>query len=81
MSARGTLFTVYKEDALRFGAAVVVSKKVAKLATERNALRRRVYAAVSTLPVQKGLYVIIVSPAARSASFEQLKDAVAVALG
>lgn len=39
------------------GYAVVVPKKVARLATTRHRIKRRVLAALSTLPLPKGLIV------------------------
>ena len=42
------LMKIQKTGALQSRFSVTVPKKVAKLATERNTLRRRVYAAVET---------------------------------
>jgi ribonuclease P protein component len=44
-----------------FHASVVVSKKVSKLAVERNTLRRRVYAQLQTLRKQNFTGVIIIT--------------------
>lgn len=52
VSARYTTATVAK-------AAVVVSTKVAKAATERNRLRRKGYAALTPLPARTHLVVFI----------------------
>lgn len=69
------LLTVYIEQGNRFAASVVVSKKVAKLANDRNLQRRRVYNALSSLNIHNKLVVVVLSPAARDASFEELETA------
>ena len=58
-------------------ASVVVSKKVAKKAVERNKIRRRIYAIVRTIlqkERKKGVYICIVKPSAYTTSFQELKD-------
>lgn len=52
---------------------VSVSKNVAKKATERNLLKRRVRALFGKKDVAEGSYCVIVKPAARMVSFEELK--------
>ena len=47
-----------------FHAAVVVSKKVSKLAVTRNTIRRRLYAQLRLLRTSKpGVYIVTVKPA------------------
>jgi ribonuclease P protein component len=58
--------TLISRAAPDFRAAVVVSKKVAKTAVERNSIRRRVYALLSTCGLTKGRQnlIVIVKPEA-----------------
>ncbi len=53
--------------------SVSVPKKVAKLATERNLLRRRVYSIVSKMSIKQGFdVVIILKPGVDKVSFDNL---------
>ena len=52
---------------------VSVSKSVAKKATERNLLKRRVRAIMGKNDIIGGPYCVIVKPAARMVSFEELR--------
>lgn len=56
--------------------AVVVSKKLAKIAVVRNKIRRRVYEAVSPLVATGRLYSVVIYPNSQSknASFQDLKS-------
>lgn len=60
------LYSLYQVQSPDFKASVVVGKKVAKLAVQRNHLRRRVYAALQqyfrTTPKQSGTWIIIIKP-------------------
>lgn len=49
-----------------FRAAVVVSKKVAKRAVDRNRLRRRAYSVVAKMfpPTTTGVYIVLYKPGA-----------------
>jgi ribonuclease P protein component len=62
---------VYTQDT--FKASVVVSKKVAKKAHDRNRLRRRVYACIQAHAPQRGWFVFVVKPAATKLTKQQFK--------
>ncbi|MDB9944440.1 ribonuclease P protein component [bacterium] len=53
--------------------AVVVSKKVAKLAVQRNKIRRRVYALARDYSTH-GVYIFIIKPNAAKVSYNDLKE-------
>lgn len=58
------LTVIYSPDK-RLRGAVVVSKKVAKKAHERNTIRRRLYAALERLGKEKGLsgvFIVVTKP-------------------
>ncbi len=64
-------------------AAVVVSKKISSKAVERNALRRRVYAALRPLKAAgalRGGLIVYPNKKAATASFSELKAALSAAL-
>ena len=64
--------------------AVVVSKKVAKKAHERNTIRRRVYATLRSVATRSslvGVYILIAKPAVAQLSRLKQHEAVAVLLG
>jgi ribonuclease P protein component len=62
--------------------AVVVSKKVAKLAVERNLLRRRVYHLVAAaLAAQPAVCIVLLKPAARTVSRAELRAALSAHIG
>jgi ribonuclease P protein component len=66
-----------------FHAAVVVSKKVSKLAVKRNKLRRRIYDIVRRYRLGVafcGVCIVMVKPSARQLSFSALTDEVTVLL-
>ncbi len=56
------LFTLIYTPHPTFHGAVVVSKKVAKLAVTRNTIRRRIYAMLRTHAIhrQGGVYIVVV---------------------
>lgn len=58
-----------------FHASVVVSKKVSKLAVDRNTIRRRLYAQLRLLRVRKpGVYIVTVKPTFASLSRKAMKE-------
>lgn len=60
-----------------FHASVVVPKKVARRATERNTLRRRVYDIVRCFKDEaggQGVFIIIAKPHAAGLSYAELKE-------
>ena len=58
-----------------FHAAVVVSKKVSKLAVGRNLIRRRLYGQLRQLRTQKpGVYIVTVKPTFASLSRKAMKE-------
>lgn len=60
-------FTVVYTKATDFQVSVVVSKKVAKSAVDRNRLRRRAYGVVERLgkeSTMSGVYIILLKPGA-----------------
>ena len=61
--SRGAFFVVRKAQNDTFQASVVVSKKIAKKATERNSIKRTLYALLSQHnkehPENKGLFMVI----------------------
>jgi ribonuclease P protein component len=61
------------------GYAVVVSKKTAKLSTERHLLKRRVLAALRSLPLPPGL-VVFTKDSALELSFSDIKTELATLL-
>lgn len=62
-------FTLFYSPASVLAVAVVVGKKVHKLAVDRNTLRRRVYATLRSVLDEKtgtvGIYIIISKPTAK----------------
>lgn len=67
-----------------FRGAVVVGKKVAKNAVDRNALRRRIYALLSQEYADDGLagvFILIAKPSARTAATETLRAEVVTLVG
>lgn len=58
------LCVVEKYPSNRTQFAVVVSKKVAKTAVERNRVRRMFYSLLETITFSPGAYIIYVKPAA-----------------
>lgn len=52
---------------------VSVSKSVAKKATERNLLKRRIRSILKNT-IREGFYCVVVKPAAHMVSFQELKD-------
>ena len=67
-----------------FGVAVVVGKKVSKLAVGRNRVRRRLYAGTRRLfdatAVTTGVYIVIAKPSVASYTREALATELAVLL-
>lgn len=61
-----------------FHASVVVSKKVSKLAVERNTFRRRVYAQLYTLKKRefKGVVIVTLKPSFSSLTKAEAKTAI-----
>lgn len=61
-----------------FHGAVVVSKKVEKLAVKRNLLRRRAYDCVRRLRGDGvlGVYILIAKKEAHSAPYEAIKESI-----
>jgi ribonuclease P protein component len=71
-------FTVIFSPYSAFHASVVVSKKTASKATARNTLRRRVYAVLRDFAHKSGLrgvYIVLLKPAAVKASRKALREA------
>lgn len=59
--------------------AVVVGKKVAKRAVDRNTLRRRVYATLRhRTEGMTGVFIVILKPAATTVSRAELREAISV---
>jgi ribonuclease P protein component len=59
---RASCFDIVYSTSATFHASVVVPKKVAPKAHDRNALRRRVYASLSRLADARGVYIVIMRP-------------------
>lgn len=75
-----TLLTAVISSHTEFHGAVVVGKKVYRKAVDRNRLRRRLYSVLYRLSRDqglKGVYIILTKPPAATASFTELKDALA----
>lgn len=66
-----TLLLVYAPGATR-QLGVVVSKKVARRATARNMIRRRLYAALNAAYGSTGTLIAVAQPAAAASSYETL---------
>ncbi len=60
--------------------SVVVSKKVAKTAVARNALRRKVYAALAESGPCRGHAIFYMKPEALQASYETMRTVIGQAL-
>jgi ribonuclease P protein component len=69
-------FTLVAAPSPAFHAAVVVPKKVAARAVERNRLRRRLYDLLRHGDARNagGIYIVLVKAPARAASYAALKD-------
>lgn len=72
------LFQLIYAPHTSFHTAVVVSKKIEKLAVERNRLRRRVYDCVRRRRVDlgTGVYILIAKQPARRAPYTLIKESV-----
>lgn len=76
-------FTLIFTAAPDFHGAVVVGKKVYKRAVDRNRLRRRLYNIIYRLSREnqlRGVYIVITKPAAKDATFKELRLATEMAL-
>ena len=75
---------VYRLDA-SFKAAVVVSKKVAKKAHERNLVRRRFYTIIRNIIDSnrniKGEYIFIIKPTIKNLSKKEFKSLITLEVG
>lgn len=70
------LLTMVHTPTEDFHGAVVVGKKVFKMAVDRNRLRRRLYNILYRLSQEKelkGVYIILTKPEAKNADFSNLK--------
>lgn len=75
----GVGFQVLYTPAPTFRASVVVSKKVASLATKRNYIRRRIYTTLRTLGASRaltGYYIVLVTPESKKHSFSDLLSSI-----
>jgi ribonuclease P protein component len=82
--AHGTYLTIIKASAPTFLAAVVVSKKVSKKAVERNKARRRLYALLEKVVVEKdlkGVYIILAKPPLSTLTHHEFIEKVGSELG
>lgn len=71
------LWQIVYAPATKFQAAVVVGKKVDKLAVKRNKLRRQVYNLLYRYHKDrqlKGVYLVLTKTALKSASFAEIKE-------
>lgn len=64
-----------------YKAAVVVGKKVAKNAVERNRLRRRLYAVLREANLQSGHIIVIAKPPLRAYSYARMGAELTAGLG
>lgn len=53
------LVLVYRENPGKFKAAAIVSKKVAKLAVDRNRIKRIIIEAIGEISMLEGEYIVI----------------------
>ena len=80
----GTYTTVIVSPTPTFLAAVVVGKKVSKLAPKRNTLRRKIYAFLGKKHIEtplSGSYIIITKPAIARLSKQDFYTALETELG
>jgi ribonuclease P protein component len=76
-------FTIVYTKATDFRVSVVVSKKVAKSAVDRNRLRRRAYGVVERFGKERsmsGIYIVLYKPGALKASRIELQSQIATLL-
>lgn len=67
-------FSLSYQPAMSFRMAVVVSKKVAAKATERNALKRRAYDVGGNNPPPNGTYTLYARAGAPTLSYKELES-------
>lgn len=78
----GDYTTVVHCPSEEFKVAVVVGKKVAKKAVDRNSIKRRVYEIVRSFKTnQKGIFIFIIKPKITSLSKKQFQTVVTQEVG
>jgi len=70
------LYSVVYVPSSTFHASVVVSKKVARRAVDRNAMRRRVYSIVQNYTQNKGTFIFLMKKKAFEVEYAVLKEGI-----
>lgn len=75
--------TVVYHPSLDFHGAVVVGKKVSKLAVTRNTIRRRVYAVLYGLKARQksGVYIVMIKPSYKNLTKQAARSEVEALIG
>lgn len=69
-----THFSCTKQESSFLKVAIVISKKVAKKATDRNLLKRRVHAVIHKKSPPKGVYIIYARKNSQTLSYKEIEQ-------